>query len=282
MKALIIIVLFICIGCNGTRNAVERVPVAEVGKSTLYLDEIPAHVYAGSANTDSIALIRNYVNTWARRQLLLLKAEENLTEDLKNEVNRQLYETRANLLIHQYQQQMLLRQLDTVISQSEMEQYYNNNEKAFTLTSNIVKALFIKIPVETPGIDRLKTLIRSNTPSDMQQLESFCFQFAETFDDFKEDWITMDRLSVELHHDIENEENFLRWNTFYETTDSLYAYMISIRDFRLRSTTAPFDYVKDDIKRIIWNSRRLELIQSIENGLYNDALKENRFKTYIN
>jgi hypothetical protein len=90
----------------------------------------------------------------------------------------------------------------------------------------------------------------------------------------------MDRLSVELHQNIENEDNFLKRNTFFETNDSTSDYLVSIRDYRLRSSLAPFEYVRDDIKRIIWNTRRFEFIQSLENGIYNDALKENGFKIY--
>jgi hypothetical protein len=57
-------------------------------------------------------------------------------------------------------------------------------------------------------------------------------------------------------------------------------YLISIRDYRLRSTLAPFEYVRDDIKRIIINTRRFEFIQSLENAIYNEALKEKNFKIY--
>lgn len=275
-----ILIILLLAGCNSGKDPVKRIPVAEVGKTVLYMDDIPRQLYGGSDRSDSLALVQNYINNWAKRQLLLMKAEENLSEKQKNEVDLQLKETRANLLIHQYQQQMLLARMDTVITETELENYYVTNEKAFMLTSNILKALFIKIPVETPGLDRIKALARSNNQTDLQQLEILCFQFAEKFDDFNENWVTMDKLEVELHRDIDNEENFLKWNTFYEATDSAYVYLISIRDYRLRSSLAPFDYVKNDIKRIIWNTRRLELIQSLENGIYNDALKENRFKIY--
>ena len=90
----------------------------------------------------------------------------------------------------------------------------------------------------------------------------------------------MDRIKVELHQNIEDEEAFLKRNTFFETSDSLSVYLISIRDYRLRSSTAPFDYIRNDIKRIIWNTRRIEYLKSLENGIYNDALKKNSFKIY--
>jgi hypothetical protein len=280
-KILIIIVcLALLTGCKNYNNTVKRTPVAEVGKVTLYYDELPNLIQRGINDSDSAAIIQNYINKWAKRELLLQKAEENLSIDLRNEIAKQLTETRANLVIYQYQRQMLLEKMDTLISEAELENYYADNENSFLLHSNIVKALFIKLPVETPYLNKIKLLARSNNQNDLQELESYCYQFAEKFDDFNEEWVSMDRLSVELQKDIENEETFLRRNTFFETTDSNTVSLVSIRDYRLRSTNAPFEYVKDDIKRIIWNTRRFQFIQSLENGIYNDALKENSFKIY--
>jgi hypothetical protein len=267
-------------GCQGNQKQSKRIPVAEVGKVVLYYDEMPKLIQKGVNESDSASLFQNYINKWAKRQLLLQRAEDNLSPALKEEITKQLEETRSNLVIYQYQQQMLLEKLDTVLSESELENYYAVNEKSFMLNSNIVKALFIKLPQETPDLNKIRMLARSNDHNDMQQLESLCYQFAEKFDDFNEEWVTMDRLSVELPQNIENEENFLRRSTFFETSDSSSTYMVSIRDYRLRSSLAPFEYVKDDIKRIIWNTRRFEFIQALENGIYNQALKDNSFKIY--
>lgn len=273
------LILFLA-GCGNHNTAIERKPVAEVGKNILYFDEIPSLAGEKIAKEDSTALVKNYINKWARRKLLLLKAEENLSDAMKEDVSKQLQETKENLLIYQYERQLMLEKLDTLLTSSELENYYAQNEKAFFLTSNIVKALFIKIPLETPDLQKIKVLARSNNQDDLRQLESLCFQFAEKFDDFNEDWITMDRIAAEFPEDIENQENFLKRNTFYEASDENSAYLLSIRDYRLRSSLAPFEYVRNDIKRIIWNTRRIELIQSLENGLFNDAIKENSFKIY--
>jgi hypothetical protein len=266
-------------GCNYL-NQDTRLPVAKVGNVTLYYDEIPPLMKQGSPGNDSVGIIQTYINKWAKKELVLQKAEENLTVDLKKEIDLQIEETRSNLLIYQYQRQMMLEKMDTIISEEELEHYYISNEKSFILTSNIVKALFIKLPVETPVMDKVKTLIRSSEQRDLQQLEGICFQFAEKFDDFNEQWVTMDRLTIELKQDIGHEENFLRQNTFFETNDSAAVFLISVRDYRLRSSLAPFDYVKEDIKRVILNNRRFEFIQNLENGIYNEALKENNFKIY--
>jgi hypothetical protein len=282
MNKLIIILCGISIltGCKNYHNQTKRTAIAQVGRVVLYYDEMPKLIQKGINDEDSVALFQNYINKWAKRQLLLQKAENNLSPALKEEINRQLEETGANLVIYQYQQQMILEKMDTVITDADLENYYTANQNSFLLNSNIVKALFIKLALETPDLNKIKTLARSNKPGDLQQLESYCYQFAEKFDDFNEEWVPMDRLSVELKQTIEDEETFLKRNTFFETSDSVSIYMVSIRDYRLRSSIAPFEYVRDDIKRIIWNSRRFEFIQSLENGIYNDALKDNSFKIF--
>jgi hypothetical protein len=280
-KSLFIVLSLLSLaGCRNSHIQAKRTPIAEVGKAILYYDEVPKLIQKGINDADSLVLYQNYINKWAKRQLLLQKAEDNLTPALKDEIARQLEETRTNLVIYQYQRQMILEKLDTVLSDSELENYYAENEKSFLLTSNIVKALFIKLSLETPDINKIRSLARSNDQNDLQQLESLCYQFADKFDDFNGDWVPMDRLKVELQQNIGNEEDFLKKNTFMETSDSTYLYMVSVRDYRLRSSLAPFEYVKDDIKRIIWNTRQFEFIQSLENGIYNDALKENRFKIF--
>src|SRR5450759_1598493 len=191
---IIILTLFLLAGCKINRNQAKRIAVAEVGNIVLYYDEMPKLIQRGVNEADSAALFQNYINKWAKRQLLLRKAEDNLSPELRDEIAKQLEETRSNLVIYQYQRQMILEKLDTVLTDEELENYYASNENSFILTSNIVKALFIKLPLETPDINKIRLLARSNDQKDLQQLESYCYQFAEKFDDFNEEWVPMNRL----------------------------------------------------------------------------------------
>jgi hypothetical protein len=276
----ILIIILLLTACKNKSDQVKRIALAKVGDVILYYDEVPKLMQPGESPQDSIAIIQSYINKWAKKELLFIKAEQNLTPEFKNEIEKQIEETRSNLVIYQYQRQMMMEKMDTTITDEEMESYYAANEKNFLLNSNIVKALFIKVPVEIPGIDKIRVWARSNDQKDLQQLESYCYQFAEKFDDFNEEWVTMDKLSVELPQDIVNKEEFLRRNTWYETSDSSSVYMITIRDHRQRNSPAPFDYVKNDIKSIILNNRRFQFLKSLENGIYNEALKANTFKIF--
>jgi hypothetical protein len=276
----IILILVVFYGCNNNSRQAKRIPVAKAGLKVLYYEDIPDQTRETVTPADSAAIIQKYVNKWARRELMFQKAKENLSPDLLNEIEEQIQETRQDLVVYEYQRMMILQKMDTVITSAELEKYYEDNGNSFNLTSNIVKALFIKLPLETPNIWKYKSLARSNKQKDFQELESLCYQFAEKFDDFNEEWITMDRLSFELKQDITNQENFLKRTTFYETRDSSSDYLIVINDYRLRGTLAPFEYVREDIKRIIWNNRRIEFIKELENGIYNESIKENSLKIY--
>jgi hypothetical protein len=272
--------LLVASGCSTRRNNEKRLPVAEAGKVVLYYDQIPSQVRESITADDSAGVIRNYINRWARKELMFQKAEQNLPDELKNQIEDQINETRMSLVVYEYQRQMLLARMDTTITEDELEGYYRENEKRFILTSNIVKALFIKVPVETPNLYKIRSLSRSDKQKDFQELESLCYQFAEKFDDFDEKWVTMDRLSLELNKNISDQEAFLRRYKYYETSDSSSVYLVTINEYRLRGTLSPIEYVRDDVKRMIWNNRRIAFIQSVENGIYDEAVKENSLKIY--
>jgi hypothetical protein len=275
-----VIFLTVLIAGCGKHDKNKRVEVAAVGSSVLYLDQIPRLSAPGMPKTDSAATVQNYINKWIRRGLLLKKANENLAQGQMEEIDRQLEETRSNLVIYEYERQLMLEKMDTIVKDSEIESYYNSNPGSFTLNSNIVKALYIKLPLEVPNLDKIKRLARSNSQQDLQELETLCYQFAEKFDDFQEKWVPFDRISVELPSETGSEETLLKRSPYFETTDSANIYIVNFRDYRLRLSVAPIDYVKEDIRRILWNRRRIEFLQNLENGIYNDGLKQNNFKIF--
>lgn len=275
-----IMLSFLVAGCSEMGNKVSRVVVAKAGNSTLYLDDIPPILQSGTSSADSTVAYQNYINRWVKRELLYQKANDNLSYDLRREIEKQVNETRANLVIYQYQRQMMLQKMDTIVTLSELEDYYNNHLESFSLRSNIVKALFIKIPTETPNIKTLENLVKEDNPNNTAEIETICYQNAMNYDDFNEEWITLDKLSVELPENIPNEDVFLKNNKFYEAQDSLYSYFVSFRDYKPRLSTAPFEYVKTDIERIILNNRRINFIQTLENDIYNDAINNNTFNIF--
>src|SRR5512133_1831196 len=134
-----LIIIVIASGCDSHKNSSKRVPVARAGSAVLYSDQLPG-IQSGTSSTDSTAVVQDFINKWARKNLMFQKAEENLSPEVKAEINRQLEETKSDLTIYQYQRQMMLEKMDTIISDTEMENYYITNSQNFILGFNIVKA----------------------------------------------------------------------------------------------------------------------------------------------
>jgi len=132
----------------------------------------------------------------------------------------------------------------------------------------------------SPNLDRISSLYISDNPSDLAQLELISYQFADKFDDFDEEWIPLTYLLAELPVSIDNQEEFLRRNRYFETSDSLYNYYVKIREYQLRSTIAPYEYARNNIISIILNSRKMEFLQELENGVFNEAIRSSVFTIY--
>lgn len=277
----ILIVLALAVSCNRVKNEPERLAVAQAGDRVLYFDQIPAVLVTPDMNeTDSISAVKSYIRRWARKELMSMRAEENLTAEYKNEVNRQLAEMRNNLLIYQYQQQMIIQKMDTTVTDSEMENYYISNLNTFSLTTNLVKALFIKIPLTTPDIEKVRKLYKSSVPEEMGELEDYCNKFALRYDDYNDAWIPFTQLLMEVPLESENQEQWLARNSAVELRDDKFAYFIVIREYRLRNSVAPFEYIKGQVKTIILNNRRNDFLQKLEDGIYNEAVSNSTLKVF--
>ena len=73
----------IAFGCNQNNNP-EKTVVAEVGTRQLYSDDIGEVIPAGTSKEDSILMTEDYIKKWVKQELLIQKAEENLTPEQKD------------------------------------------------------------------------------------------------------------------------------------------------------------------------------------------------------
>jgi hypothetical protein len=280
-RFIILSFIILAVACNRTGEEPERIAVARAGDRILYLDQIPPGLLVqGIGEADSISAVQSYIRRWSRKELMAIKAEANLTPDYKAEVNRQLNEMRNNLLIHQYQQQLLIEKMDTSVTEDELEEYYVDNLSTFTLTTNIVKALFIKLPLTTPDLGSIRSLYRSADPDDISELEDKCYMYALRFDDYNDEWIPFNQLILEVPLESDEQDRWLQRNRAVELQDDKYVYFVVIRDYKLRNTVAPYEYIRGQVKTIILNNRRNAFLQKLEDDIYNEAIRNNTLKVY--
>ena len=278
-RILILLIVILAFSCVKNKDEVKEKPLARVHNKFLYESEIKGLFNPNVTKEDSIIIARNYINDWIKKQLMLQKAELNL-DDASKDIEKQIEDYRSSLLIFKYKQELIKQKLDTVITDNEIEEYYNEYSGNFILNHNIVKALYLKISKEAPEIEKVKWWYKSSDPENISRLEDYCYQYATKFDNFDEKWIPFNNLLVEVPINIEDQERFLKYNKYIETEDDLFYYLVKINEYSLKSTVQPLEYAHSKIKSILLNKRKFTFVEELENTVYNEALNHNEFIIY--
>lgn len=268
-----LIVAFAFLGCNTTPEDPSMEAIVTVDGVSLTLGELNRAVPDNLAAQDSIAIAEDYISRWVRTKLMLRQAEINLSAEEKD-VEQLLEEYRTSLLVHLYQQKMLEQKHSPLVTSREIEEYYTQMQDNFNLQESIIKGIFIRIPKDAPNQDLLRKWINSADLENLVNIEAYAFRNARTYEQFVETWVPFSRINSLLPEAVGNEERFLRWNTFYETSDGTYNYFLSITDYKLPGSSAPIKYVEERIKAILLNKKRIEFIQQLGADLYDEAIKE--------
>ncbi len=279
--------IFVISSCDFIRMKKEnadketmRKPVARVGNSYLYQDELIGLAPTGSGSEDSIARVTAYVNSWVRKQLVINEAMKNI--DINElEVERKVLEYRYSLIGYEYQNFYIRQNLNDSISDAEVEAYYKEGLDNFILKQNIIQGTYIKVPKGAPRTNKIKELMLSRKSKDVLDLKSYCISFSAAYHLGDSSWIEFDKLVVNSPlAEIPNKVQFLRSYNFYETSDNEFLYFLKIDAYKISDNVSPMEFVKQDIKNIILNKRKVELAKKLEDDVYENAAKRKDFEVF--
>lgn len=279
----LLIVLFA--GCNflqkDAKNEGEGRPVARVGDRYLYQEELAGILPPRSSKEDSTNIINRYVDAWVKKQLLLQSAEENMAIDEAN-IQKQLQDYRYQLIVYAYEKKYIDENLNTSISDEEINTYYSENIDNFLLKQNIVKGIFVKVSKEAPRTNRIRPLLESRSDEDLQMLKSYSYSFAESY--FFEDsvWIDFDEFiyNTPFSEEISKPIQILQKNLILQTADSTHLYWVKINDYKIVDQVSPIEFVRDRIRDILINKRILDLKKQHENQIFQKALEKKSYEIY--
>ena len=197
------------------------------------------------------------------------------------EVERKILDYRYSIIAYEYQNQMVKKNLDTTVSKQEIQEYYKGNVDNFILKQNIVQATFIKVPKTAPRTDKVKEMIFSNREKDIRELKSYCLSFSAAYQIADSTWMVFDDLVRNSPlAEIPNKIQFLKANPYYETSDDSYLYFLKVDNYRITDNVSPLEFVKDEIRNIILNKRKVELARQLEDEVYKDAVAAEKIEIY--
>lgn len=256
--------------------------IAECYGHFLYRHDLDGIVQPGTSADDSIAAVKQFIDSWIRQQIMLQQAENNLTDEQKD-FSDQIEQYRNSLIIFAYESELIRQKLDTIVTDIQIEEFYNANQASFMLLENIVRVRYIKIPEVAAKPDLLRKaekLIKSGDPDDDEQLIDLCQNSLLTCFIDDENWIRFDDLLREIPIKTDNQEEFLRNRSFYQTKDSAYTYLVRFRDVKTKEGFSPLSYERNKIRELILNRRKIELMDKMQQQVFQEALSNKEFTIY--
>jgi len=284
LKILILLLLvFQMAACNNLfKRDKAGDAIAQAYGKYLYRSDLKGVVPRGTFASDSIEIARQFIDNWIRRQVNLQQATNNLSPE-QMDFERQLEIYRNSLIVYEYESELIRQRLDTVVSEQEIEQLYNDNPSNFQLRENIVKVSYIKVPQASENlapIKKARLMLSSAQPADAEKLEKLCqsTMLSCRLDD--DNWVLFNDLLREVPLDIFDQENFLRNRKYFETSDSSFLYLVRFNDYKIKESISPLSLEVENIKNIIINKRKLELIKRMQQEVFQKAIKNKEFEIF--
>lgn len=254
-------------------------PLASVGEQILYRSQVQEVLPKGLDKEDSISRSNSYIDKWIRQELFIQKADENLSAEQKD-VRKEVEDYRNSLIIYKYKNELIKQRMDTLVTTSQIEDYYNKNTSDFNLNYSIVKATFVMIPTGLADPELVKTMITDTSTEGIDELRDYCGQYAKKANISADEWMSFQTLEKNFPEKVEDEEAFLKHTALHEMNDSNYYYIVRIHEYKLSNDLAPVEFVGKNIKNLILNQRKIKFLKEIEENIYNEGVRKKKFKIY--
>ncbi len=281
-RTLLSLLLILLLGsCEFIDSVLNGDVVARVEGNVLYQKDIEGLVPKGVSAEDSAAIVRQYINTWATKKILLANAESRLSRE-DRDIEQALQDYKTSLLVYRYEKLYVDKNLDTLITEQECRQYYDQHKDTYISPCSIVKARYIKINSAAPNVNVVRKLYKSVKVEDLDKVAEISGNSADKYTDFNMDWIPLNRIAKEIGEELSVCENTLDKHPYIEIEKGNFIYMLRVYERIKGGEITPYDYNVDIIKESILSKRKQELIANLERNLLEDALRNNKLVIYSN
>lgn len=276
----IVLLLIVVASCDYFSAPKEPKAIARVGKNYLYQEDILDVVPQGTSKKDSIAIVKAFINQWATQKLLFEAAERNLSNDKVAEYNALMEQYKVDLYTKAYIEELVIRQVDTLVTEEQIVVYYDKNKQYFKNASELVKLRYINLVKENPKFAKIKAKFSSFTKKDKKALEQLSVQFKSyAFNDSI--WVDINQVYEKLPFlTEENKNKYISNGSNFQYPDATTLWLVKVNKVLPKDSATPLEFLRPTLKQIIINNRKLELVNTIEKEITNDAINDKKYEIY--
>ena len=272
--------LLLLASCDFFQKKTKEVVVAECYGKYLYESDLVGIVPAGTSIMDSIQSVSTFIDSWIRRQVLIHQAENNLEKE-ELDFQKQIEEYRNSLVIYTYESQLINQKLDTIVSEDEIADYYEQHKEDFQLRNTMVKAAYVILDEGCPHKETFQKLLSDPDTLLLQNIDVLATYYAVKNYLDVDHWMRLDELTSLIPIEIFNAESFLKKTKYVCFEMNEFTYIVRFVDYLLEESTSPLEMERDNIKSVILAHRKQALLEKMKTSLYNKAKREHAFEVYV-
>ncbi|WP_324068685.1 MAG: hypothetical protein RSE15_11445 [Flavobacterium sp.] len=276
----ILILLLMVTSCDYFKAPRKPKAIARVGENYLFEADILDLVPKGTSKQDSIAIVKSFIGQWATKKLLFEAAEKNIGKSQLDEFNVLIEQYKVDLYTKAYIENLVIRQIDTLVTEDQIVDYYNKNKQYFKNSDELVKLRYVNLVKENPKFAKVKSKFSSFTKKDKNELEQLAVQFKSyAFNDSI--WVDINQVYEKIPFiNIENKQKYISSGMNFQYPDSSTVWLVKVNKVLPKNSSTPLEFLRPTIKQIIINNRKLKLINTLEKEITNDAIKDNKYEIY--
>ncbi|RMG17351.1 MAG: hypothetical protein D6730_24170 [Bacteroidetes bacterium] len=280
----LILVYLPATGCKPTGNSPAQDVLAVYDGEELRRAELDAFLPPGLLPEDSARMAKAFIEDWIRLNAIEEQAKLQIPK-LEDRIQYKLKEYRRQLIAQEYADWLIRPpHLDTVVSESEIRNYYTQFPDKFISRANYYQYFHIK--TQLPRQYKAVTLMASDDPASISELKEWAKEFAV---DYKIDSsfvgvMELERITKGYNHGNIMLRPFINRVVPYtydnEEGKRFYNYIKMIRMVK-PGDPLPLSLCRDQIRLIKLNQRKNDLIRKNVENLLETARKDKKVNTFF-
>lgn len=272
--------LLVVTACQEQVEHGGKTPLVQVNNQYLYQEDISQALPYGISERDSIKIAREFIRKWVEEQILYEKAEHNVRNDER--IENMVADYRRTLILNNYERMLLQQKMAEELSEEELQKYYYENKRLFMLEEPVIKGVFIKAPLTSPGLKDLKRWYKDKSDESLEQLEKYAFRNAVLYEYFYEHWVPVSDLEGKVIINLSELSNDFDKHRNIEAEDGEYCYLLHIEEYMMKGEEKPYELARHEIIDLLANSRKVAFMNKVKEDLYNQSMEMGRIKYYYN
>lgn len=270
-----------CVACQELPNYfVDDTTVARVGRKELRMSDLEQAIPQALSGADSVNMVGAYIDRWIAKQLKLEEAELIFSASV-SDIERKVEEYRQSLLIHKIEQYYIDNEPTTIVTDEDVEAYYNTHKSESRLDRTIVKGRVVAFSEKYRQREKLYDMMRSPKSERQKDFKDICIKNGFMLKEFVEwsDW--SDFLAVLPTLRSRNYDSLLdKKGSVQKMTSEGQIFYFQITEVLNKGDIRPIELAREDITRVLRTLRRSEAIRGREQAIRAQALESGHARIY--